>query len=578
MVSCSDFMTEDNPNYASADVYPMNLEETDLTLNAVYNALFEEYLLTIKEANLTADMAYPGYGRNNNPTDETLASFYYHTFAASSDAVTEKWAALYAGIWRANQAIYYLERLDEEYHQTDEWYTQMAQARLLRGLFHFYLHSVYNEGDIIIFDFLPTESTDFAQPLTPSQDVITFFREDFAYGIEYLPEEYDDSADKFRTTKGFANTLMGLTLVYEGEFAEAKPYLEAVINSDIYELEDASVLFTTDGEFCSESIFEINYSEGLKAELLLTSDQIVTHNLGRDAQNFTPPAYIVDEFQCEVLDTQDPRNEVDGYANPDNLRPRSVSLRASAMIACLQDEDTRYYDSEMTTEGVTSNLQGRIGVYRKYIYWDQDDESTAGDDTRRSGKNIIVNRLSEVYLLYAEVLLEEGNVSGAQEYINKIRERWGLRLIGESNGDVSHDYDEVVYNAESLMTHLREIEKPLELVVEGHFIRNIDLRRWGIYKARYEQLSQQTYYLSTYFYYDKDDRYEEGAAEVSQKSEDGWVRKIAEKANDYYYSSANEITDYINTVNYFNESTMWWPIPTIEETTNGNLYNVVPKK
>ena len=46
-----------------------------------------------------------------------------------------------------------------------------------------------------------------------------------------------------------------------------------------------------------------------------------------------------------------------------------------------------------------------------------------------SGKNITVNRLSDVYLMYAECLLETTNdITTALEYINKVRERWALPL------------------------------------------------------------------------------------------------------------------------------------------------------
>ncbi|MFR9582183.1 MAG: RagB/SusD family nutrient uptake outer membrane protein, partial [Rikenellaceae bacterium] len=128
-------MTEDNPNYISADIFPTTLEQTSLTLNGVYNTLYDEDLLTIVESSLTADMAYPGYGRNNNPSNASLNTFYIHTYTGSSEAVANKWAILYTGIYRANQTIYYLNRLDELHKYTDEWYSQMAQARLLRGMF-----------------------------------------------------------------------------------------------------------------------------------------------------------------------------------------------------------------------------------------------------------------------------------------------------------------------------------------------------------------------------------------------------------------------------------------------------------
>ena len=167
--SCSDMMTELNPNNTTTDQYWENLDHTNATLTSVYNALYHHDLLTIETSTLTSDMGYPGYGRNGNTTNTALTIYYDHTYTSSSDDVAGKWAALYTGIFRANQVIEALENLVKEgtvLADSKEYISQMAQARFFRGLFHFYLHSVYNKGNIIYFDFVPKQQSDYYQSLT----------------------------------------------------------------------------------------------------------------------------------------------------------------------------------------------------------------------------------------------------------------------------------------------------------------------------------------------------------------------------------------------------------------------------
>ncbi len=59
-------------------------------------------------------------------------------------------------------------------------------------------------------------------------------------------------------------------------------------------------------------------------------------------------------------------------------------------------------------------------------------------------------------------------------------------LIGKSEqGEFKrYTYDEKEYAASDVMNHLMYVERPLELCMEGHAIRVIDLRRWNITKEK----------------------------------------------------------------------------------------------
>ncbi len=581
--SCSDLMTELNPNNTTADQYWTNLDETNSTLTSVYNALYHHALLTVEGSTLSSDMGYPGYGRQGVPTNSALSIYYNQAFTSSSAHVSDKWAALYTGVFRSNQVIEGLEKLVDNgitSEDNSEYISQMAQARFFRGLFHFYLHTVYNKGNIIYFDFVPKTNSDYCQSLTPAAEVQEKFREDLVYAYENLPVSYSTTKDAGRITKGAAATILGTSHVYASEFTQAEPYFEDVINNCGYSLAPAEDLFTTTrGELTSESIFEICYSAGLKPELGLYDEHSLTNRLGATYtfQSFTVPAWLLNAYQNEEMDMLDPRNTVENAFQVVNkeVLPRTtrvMPLRGSAMIVSIDCEDVPYYLSPMASESAQLKVSDRNGVayYKKYTNWDSvSKEDEAGEGRNKSGKNVTVNRLSEVYLLYAECLIERGEVDEALKYINAIRKRWGLVLRGQSNGDATRTYDEVAYTAESLMDLLMYVEKPLELSAEGHFTRNIDLRRWDIAKENFLKLSEPTYVMLPYsFVASKDKNPANGKYTITTKAktfmqpENGDAKNIPRVAD--YYKPAAE--------NYDGSGAGYWPIPLLEVQNNPNLY------
>lgn len=83
-------------------------------------------------------------------------------------------------------------------------------------------------------------------------------------------------------------------------------------------------------------------------------------------------------------------------------------------------------------------------------------------------------RLADLYLLYAEALNETGETDQAIEWLDKVRERAGLKGVKESWNRYSIKPDKYATTA-----GLREIirqERAIELMFEGH--RFWDLRRW----------------------------------------------------------------------------------------------------
>ncbi|TYA71731.1 RagB/SusD family nutrient uptake outer membrane protein [Seonamhaeicola marinus] len=502
--SCNDYLEETNPNFLSSDTYWTDLNESESNLTSVYSAMLHQYVLGIEEEFLRTDIAFPG--QRTRPTGIYLP-WYQQRVTSDLRALSDRWDAKYQVIFRANQVIEGLNGMSEELKSDERWTRQMAEARFFRGLMHFYLHSTFNNGSIIIRDAVPVTVQDFSKPLSSSEEVLAFFREDLMYAFNNLPAQ---GIPVTRVDKAFAATILGTSHLYEGEYAQAQVYFDDLINNGEYGLQleqDVSKIFTNAGEFSVENIFEINYADDKQPEDGSFDEDSFQNRLARRTgpngrnleirQTFggqgwiTPSAWLTYEYSTEPIDTQDPRNTVDG-----ELRP--ISLRAAQSIAVVNDEISPYYG--YTAPQVFGFAGTRFSLFKKYtnhtvVTREFDTNTTPWE----SGRNVVVNRLGGVYLMYAECLTKTGDVSGAIATLNELRKRWGLQLLGMSDGS-AHDFDGVAYDETSLMDHLMYKEYPLELAMEGFSTRFINLRRWGITQQRFQELSTRVFSLANYTY------------------------------------------------------------------------------
>lgn len=568
MSSCNEeFLEETNPTEVATDSYWTSLDQSYAGVVTLYTTMLNHYILNIQPDAMRSDMGYPGWNRPSPSGD--MVVWYNQIYGNSNQYIERKWEACYEGIFRANQVIEGLEKMEGSVEDKDRWETHMAEARFFRGLLHFYLHSSFNQGRIIIRDFVPKSAEDFNLPVSSSEEVIEFFREDLEYAYMHLPAKWGEKKDLGRVSAGTAATILGTSHLYEEEYEEAMVYFEDVINNPEYGyrlVKDLDLLFTNAGEFNDESIFEIAYNLEHKPELGQWDEESMSNRLGRTGpgqfgagRGILPVAWITYQYQNEPLDSKDPRNWVSDDEGGSKLR--NVSLRASSMIALVEDDQSMYY-LDGTTQQQAPFTQFEFGYYKKYTNHDiVSSELDLPYGSWRSGKNITVNRLADVYLMYAECLIKTGDVDGALDAINSVRKRWGLQLVGPAK-DSAHDYNGINYDSETLMDHLIYVEKPLEMSIEGHSIRWIDMRRWGIIEERFNNLSQEEYYVEDYSFVDQ-----EGNTKIKPLSH--LVK--GEKPSD---SNSIVIKDYEQAAeNYKAEVHAYYPIPLGEILTNPNLSN-----
>ncbi|GGF36398.1 RagB/SusD family nutrient uptake outer membrane protein [Echinicola rosea] len=559
---CSDFLEEVNPNEMSTESFWKTVDDLDAGLIAVYNAFKNQNLLAIPDEYNRSDMTWPGWGRPN-----TSNQYYLQEFNESSSTPNNKWDALYKGIFRANQVIVASEELiptlkDESSQERAS--TILAQARFFRGLFYFYLTTGFNEGNVPIFDFVPQNEEEFYQPVKPKEEVMAFYLADLEYAHEHLPPSYSRDIDQGRVTAGAAAAVLGKSHLYNENYTQAKVYFEDVMENPAYGYaltENIGDNFTTTNELNSESILEINYSLAYKSEISAWAEEQVSNNL-----NFTvspvggwrslyPSCWLIMAYKEDPVDINDPRNYV--VDEDGSTRLRKYSLRTSYSIALVDDTDLEYYGTS-TAEATAFNNK-ETGYFRKYSNWEIVEDEKDIVPNLRSGVNVRVIRLADVYLMYAEALLMgDGNVEEAMTYINRVRHRSALQLLGmDGTGEYpAAAHDNQTYDVQSLMDHLMYVERPLELSLEGNAIRTIDLRRWGITKDRFEELSQRKYYTDNFEFVNS-----------NGQSVTRWASVLTTEEME-----SDVLIDYQQAAsNYIASEHAYWPIPNSEIVANPQI-------
>ncbi|WP_281614820.1 RagB/SusD family nutrient uptake outer membrane protein [Flammeovirga sp. SubArs3] len=471
LFSCSDYFDVDNPNTITEDSFWQNGEDAFKGLMASYSAL--QHSGSMGGTSTTNLPVRSDTGRPNN-WNAGAQALQKLSFNDNTNVVKEKWSDLYTGILRTNQVINNVPdiEMDEE-----EKILFIAEARFLRGLYYYWLFSTYNHGNIIVHLTVPNSKEDFAKPLSDREEVLAIIIEDLKFAQENLPETWEDNM-LGRATWGAATSVLGQVYINEHEYQLAHDEFKKVVDrTDLYQLTpEISWNFDIEHEFNSESIFEVVFSAVQKAGSSGYVDDGPTGSEGTTrARTLAPgpaggwrivmPSYwMTMQFREEEMDPNDSRNE-----------GRAFSLRAEASIA-MADDGTTFYQKEVATAGFNNNEASYLRKYQNH--WNDNDGL---GQIANSGINERVIRLADVYLLYAECLLQLNGDAGVNEsvrLINLIRARSGVVQL-----------DPIEYSSRSLMEHIMWTERPLELMFEGHDTRWVDLRRWDKIQEQYDRLS-----------------------------------------------------------------------------------------
>jgi len=533
--SCSDDRLDiENPNNLSADSFWSSESDLQQGLTATYAALQLDGLFGGASASQHPVRSDTGRPNNWNANAIGLNKL---AFNENSDIVKKRWRDCYIGIYRANQVLTNINIIE----LSSSSKTQIeAEARFLRGFYYYSLYRGYNGGSVIIHTTVPQSSEDFYKPLSPAEDVYNLILSDLEFAYNNLPKQYENSQDIGRVTWGAAAAMLGKLHINEHNYTDAKDKFLEIINSNLYSLTaNIGDNFNEEHEMNSESIFEVSFStelsqgsSGSAADGPLGSEatsraRTLATTQGGGYRTIMPSYYMTMLFKNDEMDINNP-------INADRTGAANYSIRASMSIAIADDDNTTLYQRPSNQGGGYNNFEA--SYLKKFQNWTLFTES----DQSISGINERAIRLADIKLLYAECLLQsENNIGDAIEQVNDIRHRAGVVLLNLAD-----------YNSESLMEQIMWVERPLELMFEGHDTRWEDLTRWGKVQEQYDRLASKRYVLIQKNLYEFDPNIHTNFTEETALKE---------------FNDASQAYQP-GTHNYF-------PIPSTEQNSNPNLFN-----
>lgn len=466
--SCSDsILDQANPNEISTVSFWRNAADAKLAVNGMYHPFtgtFHWGRITHVGALLRTD------AMNIIPNgDNTGLSTFQGTPGVTRWAV-EPYQESYKAIFRAN-AI--LENVSGE-NVSDEATRNgiLGQAYFFRAFTYFYLTNMYGNVPLVVKTPDPTNNDE----LFPSQGEVSAIWDqiisDFQEAENLLPDSWSGE-DLGRPTKWSAAAMRGKSHLYKSgllgtnEYGQAASALQSVVSSgnfSLLPLSQYSDNFTQVNENNSESVFELQYHPIGNGNFVWGQDIPNAGTQGNFVIEYAPPTqspdlgHVINPWVKDLYESNGDTGRRDATLAYDY--PGST-VNAGIPFADGMAGDIATVDALVAASTDNAGLEPIFT--RKYSGLELPVGGTGflGDDY---GPNWRIVRYSDVLLMLAEALNEDGNTSDAIDYLNMVRERAEIATV--SGLSQSETRDAIID------------ERVMELTGEGH--RFFDLVRWGL--------------------------------------------------------------------------------------------------
>lgn len=343
----------------------------------------------------------------------------------------------------------------------------IAEMKFIRA--YIYAKLIWSYGGVPIIEEAYDINSDWSQVKRSSWDeCVTYIVKNLDEAITDLP---DKPSVRNRASGNAARALKSRVLLYDAsilnnpsndkqKWQKAAEAAAALFDKGYTLATDYQKMFLDVN--CSEFIFTKEFSETYYSRL--------TFFLGTAGDNgrawVAPSLNIVDAY--ETIDGEIPVTDSElGTVNPKSMYDPSdpYANRDPRFYASIYYNGSDFVNRKIETYAggydATNQDATMTGYYiRKFI-----EEDKGISETRHYTGPFPLFRLSEMYLNYAEAQYHLGNEDLAREYINKIRDREGVKM------------PPVTASGEELLNKIYH-ERMIELAFEGH--RYFDVRRWKI--------------------------------------------------------------------------------------------------
>lgn len=396
--SCEeDLNVEPTDSYTETDFLNNPANAVSL-VNGVYNKQLDYNMYSfswIGITSITSDDADKGSTSGDTGTDKQRLDDL--TFTADDISFKDVWSGRYQGIYRANNALYFLDKLaiDESLKSR-----MQGECKFLRALFYFDLVRCFGGVPVVVtkIDINDTEQiNEVVYNRRSKQEVYAQIEADLLDAIAKLPlkSEYPVS-DMGRASKGAAQALLAKAYLYQEKWQQAFDMAGEVIASNQYGLlADYAQVWREAGENGRESIYEVQAGVG--------------------------------KGLIDYTNVQGPRGTPDlgwGFNTP------SASLAGAYEAGDARREATIMFVTPGNTlwDGFPIPTTWNNPRYNYKAYHSSVSESW-GSGKGETPKNLRILKYSDILLIRAEAASHLGNTGEATDRINELRERAGLEPV-----------------------------------------------------------------------------------------------------------------------------------------------------
>ena len=381
---CKKFLDEELLGERSDLQFYQTAEDAELALTGIYNAL------SFADANnriwVFGDVASDDAAKGGIPGDQAdIGLIDDFNITTTNGNLENVWNLYYEGVSRANWLLDNIGNIEMNQERKDEI---TGEAKFLRAYYYFRLASVF--GNIPVHTSVPTPA-EMQKPATPVNEVFTnVIIPDLNDAVSKLPE----TASAGRATKYSAWGLLAKCYLFLEKWSEAENAANQVINSGFYSLEqlyrDNFEHLTKDNQ---EVIFSVQHLSGQDPWLGNRLNQWFAPRENNGYGFNVPTQNFVDAFEITSGGVVDPRLD--------------YTVGRSGQIWY----DTIPFDSTWSPTGYLN---------RKYIQ----PLAEVSKESKADGElNYQFIRYSDILLMMAEALNEQGKSGETVIYINMIRTR-----------------------------------------------------------------------------------------------------------------------------------------------------------
>lgn len=412
MTSCGDdFLSVTSPTQTDASEYFTTRAHMEEAVVAAYDPMhwtdwsmgnYEPY--TIMSDIMADDIWVGGSDKNDNQNWHLMMNYE----ATPLKVITSIWIDGFSGIKRCNDVLEDLAQPIEGASEADidSW---TAQTRVLRAYYANWLWKFY--GNVPYYDknLQPPYITEQISADELYDRMITDL--EAAIGLKALPWR-GDAATYGRITTAMAYMLYAEIVMYQRDterYPTALRYMEEIIASPDYNLHgDYADIFEESGEWCEESIYEINY---------------ISQNAARD---WGAPLTA----GGTVLPTLISPNNWPGGQDGHNTGWGFCPVRLETYERYSADDtrrDATCWDVR-AFEGTYNKRYQDFGFFlQKYSARADGNAGQVASGELNYNNNWRIYRYSETLLNAAELIVATGgNIASARSYLNQVRRRAGL--------------------------------------------------------------------------------------------------------------------------------------------------------